>query len=146
LLKVKLDFIKFSTFLGKKTVDTLIQSYIFTTEQLKAGYLLDILNQNRNYKIIIFVKTCKECTLISETLKKLDYPAIHLHSFMKNTQRIANLAMFRNDTFRILVTTDLTSRGLDINQVNMVINYSIPRTVSDYIHRVGRTARNGSEG
>jgi superfamily II DNA/RNA helicase len=51
--------------------------------------------------------------------------------------------MFRNDTARILITTDLTSRGLDINEVNMVINYNLPKTVSDYIHRVGRTARNG---
>ena len=65
---------------------------------------------------------------------------------MKNNRRIANLAMFRGDSANILVTTDLTSRGLDINNVNLVINYNIPRTVADYIHRVGRTARNGYEG
>lgn len=65
---------------------------------------------------------------------------------MKNNRRIANLAMFRGDVSNILVTTDLTSRGLDINNVNMVINYHMPRTVADYIHRVGRTARNGYEG
>jgi len=65
---------------------------------------------------------------------------------MKNNRRIANLAMFRGDQSNILVTTDLTSRGLDINNVNMVINYNMPRTVADYIHRVGRTARNGYEG
>jgi ATP-dependent RNA helicase DDX49/DBP8 len=65
---------------------------------------------------------------------------------MKNNRRIANLAMFRGDQSNILVTTDLTSRGLDINNVNMVINYHMPRRVADYIHRVGRTARNGYEG
>lgn len=65
LLKVDLEFIKFSTFAGKKTVNTLIQKYVFTPEQLKAGHLLKILDENRVYKIIVFVKTCKECTLIS---------------------------------------------------------------------------------
>jgi len=65
---------------------------------------------------------------------------------MKNSQRIANLSMFRGDTVKILVTTDLTSRGLDISEVNLVINYHLPRTVADYVHRVGRTARNGLQG
>jgi superfamily II DNA/RNA helicase len=65
---------------------------------------------------------------------------------MKNSQRIANLSMFRGDSAKILVTTDLTSRGLDISEVNLVINYHLPRTVADYIHRVGRTARNGLQG
>jgi ATP-dependent RNA helicase DDX49/DBP8 len=63
---------------------------------------------------------------------------------MKNSQRTANLATFRTSQATILVTTDLTSRGLDISDVNLVINYNLPRTVADYVHRVGRTARNGS--
>ena len=65
---------------------------------------------------------------------------------MKNSQRIANLSMFRGDSAKLLVTTDLTSRGLDISEVNLVINYHLPRTVADYVHRVGRTARNGLQG
>lgn len=63
---------------------------------------------------------------------------------MKNSQRVANLATFKSGTAKILITTDLTSRGLDIADVNLVINYNLPRTIADYIHRVGRTARNGS--
>ena len=65
---------------------------------------------------------------------------------MKNTQRIANLGIFRSDQAKVLVTTDLTSRGLDISEVNLVVNYHLPRTVADYVHRVGRTARNGLQG
>lgn len=65
---------------------------------------------------------------------------------MKFNQRVANLGIFRSDQANILITTDLTSRGLDISNVNLVINYNMPRKVSDYIHRVGRTARNGYEG
>jgi superfamily II DNA/RNA helicase len=65
---------------------------------------------------------------------------------MKNSQRVANLATFRTGQASVLVTTDLTSRGIDIADVNLVINYHLPRTVADYVHRVGRTARNGLEG
>ena len=83
---------------------------------------------------------------MAETLKFLKYNAVSLHSFMKQNQRTANLAMFKTDKASILVTTDLTSRGLDIPNVNLVINYNMPRKVSDYVHRVGRTARNGFEG
>ena len=54
--------------------------------------------------------------------------------------------MFRGDGAKILITTDLTSRGLDISEVNLVINYNLSRTVADYVHRVGRTARNGLQG
>ncbi len=71
-------------------------------------------------------------------------PATQLHSFMKNSQRVGNLATFKSGVATILVTTDLTSRGLDIADVNLVINYNLPRTIADYVHRVGRTARNGS--
>jgi ATP-dependent RNA helicase DDX49/DBP8 len=144
LLNIKLDFVKFSTFEGKKTVSTLIQNYIFTTEQLKPGFLMAILKANSKLKIIVFVKTCKECTLICETLQKLELAATQLHSFMKNSQRVANLATFRSGQASVLVTTDLTSRGLDISDVHLVVNYNLPRTVADYVHRVGRTARNGS--
>lgn len=83
---------------------------------------------------------------MAEALKSLKYPAVALHSFMKFNQRVANLGMFRTDQAKILVTTDLTSRGLDIDNVNIVINYHMPRKVSDYVHRVGRTARNGYNG
>ena len=65
---------------------------------------------------------------------------------MKFNQRIANLSIFKSGQADILVTTDLTSRGLDISNVNLVINYHMPRKISDYVHRVGRTARNGYEG
>lgn len=65
---------------------------------------------------------------------------------MKQTRRFANLSLFRSGKADILVTTDLASRGLDIKAVDLVINYEIPRKLSDYVHRVGRTARKGMEG
>ncbi len=65
---------------------------------------------------------------------------------MKQTRRFANLSLFRSGKADILITTDLASRGLDIKAVDLVVNYEIPRKLSDYIHRVGRTARKGMEG
>jgi superfamily II DNA/RNA helicase len=62
---------------------------------------------------------------------------------MKQTKRMVNLLNFRNEKSNILVTTDLAARGLDIKCVDLVVNYNVPRKLSDYIHRVGRTARKG---
>lgn len=128
------------------TVPTLIQRYLFIPEGLKSGYLLTTLESYKNQKIIIFVKTCKECHLLFFTLKKLDYKVSLLHSIMKQTKRMVHLLNFRNEKTNILVTTDLAARGLDIKCVDLVINLSVPRKLSDYIHRVGRTARKGLEG
>lgn len=148
ILNTKVNFVKHSTYDGLKTVCTanLTQNYILTPEHLKPTYLLQIIEENSNMKIIVFVKTCKDATIMAETLKALNYKAVSLHSSLKFSQRVANLGMFRTDQVNILVTTDLTSRGIDINNVNLVINYHMPRKVSDYVHRVGRTARNGYDG
>lgn len=148
LLGTNLHLTKYSTYEGIKTVSAanLEQKFVFTPEDLKPGHLLSLLEENSVYKIIIFVKTCKECTLIAETLKFLKHKAVALHSFMKLNQRLASLGMFKTEQANILVTTDLTSRGIDIPNVNLVINYHMPRKVSDYVHRVGRTARNGFQG
>lgn len=64
MLEVNLDFIKHSTFTGVKTVAGLTQNFVFTSEELKTGYLMEILQSHPKHKIIVFVKSCKECTLI----------------------------------------------------------------------------------
>lgn len=141
-----INFVKYSTYDKVKTVATLVQKYILVPESVKAGYLMVCLQQRANSKIIIFVKTCKQCHLLHSALKRLDFKSCLLHSFMKQTRRAANLSLFRTAKADILVTTDLASRGLDIKCVDTVISFEIPRKVSDYIHRVGRTARQNREG
>lgn len=98
ILEVDLNFIKYSTFEGIKTVasNKLTQKYIISPNELKSGHLLNILKENPSHKIIVFNKNCKECTLMTETLKKLNFNAICLHSMMKMNQRIANLGKYRN--------------------------------------------------
>ncbi|CRK46072.1 hypothetical protein BN1723_006851 [Verticillium longisporum] len=79
-------------------------------------------------------------------LRLLDHRVTSLHSRLPQRQRTDNLARFRAAAARILVATDVASRGLDIPEVALVVNYDIPRDPDDYIHRVGRTARAGRKG
>lgn len=72
--------------------------------------------------------------------------AVALHSRLPQERRLKSLELFRAQVARVLVATDVASRGLDIPTVDLVINYNVPREVEDYVHRVGRTARAGRGG
>jgi ATP-dependent RNA helicase DDX49/DBP8 len=71
---------------------------------------------------------------------------VSLHSSLPQNKRLSNLSAFRSGHVKILIATDVASRGLDIPSVEMVVNYDLPREAEDYIHRVGRTARANREG
>lgn len=96
--------------------------------------------------IIIFINSCKRCQEISETLTQLNISNVCLHSLMSQTNRLSSLSKFRNSITNILICTDVASRGLDISNIELVINFDLPHITSDYIHRVGRTARAGKKG
>lgn len=94
--------------------------------------------------VIIFCGTCNEVQLLFETLKELGISSVPLHSDLSQDQRLQSLFQFKSSQVKILVTTDLSSRGLDIPSVQLVINFHVPRIAEDYIHRIGRTARAGN--
>jgi ATP-dependent RNA helicase DDX49/DBP8 len=96
--------------------------------------------------IIIFVGSCRKCEEIAGILQELSIDCVSLHSMLGQTQRLQALSRFKSLQSRILVATDVASRGLDIPQVELVINVDLPLVVSDYIHRVGRCARAGRAG
>lgn len=79
-------------------------------------------------------------------LTELQLPSVPLHSYLSQRERLSSLAQFRAATVPILVATDVGSRGLDIPEVAMVVNWDCPREPDAYIHRVGRTARAGRGG
>ena len=85
--------------------------------------------------IIVFTKTCKSAQLLSMTLTKSGFPAEALHSERKQRERMAALSTFRSCQVKILIATDVASRGLDIPQVQLVINHNVPSVTKDYIHR-----------
>uniref|UniRef100_A0A8C4LDJ8 RNA helicase n=1 Tax=Equus asinus TaxID=9793 RepID=A0A8C4LDJ8_EQUAS len=86
------------------------------------------------------------CQILCMMLRKFGFPAVALHSTMRQKERFAALAKFKSSIYRILIATDVASRGLDIPTVQVVINHNTPGLPKIYIHRVGRTARAGRQG
>ncbi|KAK5130636.1 putative RNA helicase [Meristemomyces frigidus] len=127
---------------------TLTQTYQLVNIVHKEKYLhvLLLTPANLEKSTIIFCNRTATATLIEYLLRLLDHRVTSLHSGLKHTERISNLARFRARAARILVATDVAARGLDIPDVGLVINYDLPRNPDDYIHRVGRTARAGRTG
>jgi superfamily II DNA/RNA helicase len=95
---------------------------------------------------IIFVPTCERAAHISGILTELGIPNVALHSLLSQNRRLASLGTFQSQQVRVLVATDVASRGLDVPEVDLVVNAELPRRAVDYVHRVGRTARAGRRG
>lgn len=115
---------------------------------MREAYLHTLLSTPRNEKksAIIFTNRTYTANLLTQTLKLLGHRVTALHSELPQRERIDSLGRFRAQAARILIATDVASRGLDIPVVELVINYDVPRDPDDYIHRVGRTARAGKKG
>jgi ATP-dependent RNA helicase DDX49/DBP8 len=95
---------------------------------------------------IIFVATCERAALVSGILSQVGVENVALHSLLSQNRRLAALAKFKSEQVRVLVATDIASRGLDVPSVDLVINSELPRNPVNYVHRVGRTARAGRRG
>jgi ATP-dependent RNA helicase DDX49/DBP8 len=132
------------------TVEQLDQFYILCPVNVKDSYLVQTVRmfQEKNEKgsIMIFTDTCKNCQLLSMTLNEVGFENVALHAMIRQKERLAALTQFRSNIIRILIATDVASRGLDIPAVELVLNHTIPNLPKDYIHRVGRTARAGRGG
>jgi len=95
---------------------------------------------------IVFVSTCERCALVSGILSEVGVENVALHSLLSQNRRLAALAKFKSQQVRVLVATDIASRGLDVPSVDLVINSELPRNPVSYVHRIGRTARAGRRG
>jgi ATP-dependent RNA helicase DeaD len=96
--------------------------------------------------IIVFVKTKMGAARLAERLADDQHLAAAMHGDLRQSKREQVVLGFRKGRFRILVATDIAARGLDIQNIKLVINYDLPQCAEDYIHRIGRTARAGAEG
>ncbi|KAG2215996.1 hypothetical protein INT46_007056 [Mucor plumbeus] len=134
--------------MSTSTVNTLDQFYVFVPSQVRMVYLAHLLRTDdlKEKSIIIFCGRCSTAELMTVMLKELGIRCTALHSEMSQQQRLDSLGKFRAEVIKILISTDVGSRGLDIPSVECVLNYDIPRDPTDYIHRVGRTARAGRDG
>lgn len=127
---------------------TLLVKYVFVPSYVKEAYLHSILNlpQYSDSLSIIFTNRTATAELLRRTLRKLEFRVASLHSEMPQTERTNSLHRFKAGAAKILIATDVASRGLDIPTVELVVNYDIPADADDFIHRVGRTARAGRKG
>jgi ATP-dependent RNA helicase DDX49/DBP8 len=90
---------------------------------------------------IVFVSTCERAAFVSELLGQVGVSNVALHSLLSQNRRLASLGKFKSQLVRVLVATDVASRGLDIPTVDLVVNAELPRSAVSYVHRVGRTVR-----
>ncbi|CAN0601671.1 unnamed protein product, partial [Ectocarpus sp. 12 AP-2014] len=120
-------------------------SIIHVSEQEKYTRLVDELN-SRNGSIIIFMKTKYSTEKMAKKLSVEGHRSVAIHGDLQHRKRERVIKEFRNKKYKILVATDVASRGLDIPHIEHVINHDLPQCAEDYLHRIGRTARAGAEG
>jgi ATP-dependent RNA helicase DeaD len=132
----------------KITADKIKHDIVHTTIDRKFEQLQSELS-TREGSVIIFVKTRRNADQLAKRLCYIEHADFHaepIHGDLRQRQRDRTIKDFRSAKFRILVATDVASRGLDIPHIEHVINYDLPQNPEDYVHRIGRTARAGAEG
>lgn len=130
---------------NKQPAPKIQQEAIHIPNSEKKAGLLKQLSQ-REGSIIVFVKTRRRAESISKELRQAGHNTEAMHGDLRQSRREQVIRAFRDSKSRILVATDVASRGLDIPHVMHVINYDLPECPEDYIHRIGRTGRAGAEG
>ena len=128
------------------TVDRIKQIVYRVDENKQFEKLTESLKEHPETKTIIFTETKKEADQIADKLRKEGFNASAIHGDYSQAKREKVLRDFRRNQLQILVATDVAARGLDIKGVDLVMNYSLPRNVESYVHRIGRTGRAGKEG
>jgi len=121
------------------------EAYIIYETQ-KIQLVKHILQTKELKSILVFCSTKSAVKQLSRDLKRANLPAGEIHSDLDQNEREQVLLNFRNHKLRILVATDILSRGIDIEDIDLVINYDVPHDAEDYVHRIGRTARAESDG
>jgi ATP-dependent RNA helicase DDX49/DBP8 len=131
-----------------KIPPTLKQSYLKVPMTHREAFLHVLLSTEENVSkpVIVFCNHTNTCDVLERTLRRLGHRVTSLHSILPQSERTSNLGRFRATAARVLIATDVASRGLDIPSVSLVVNFDVPRNPDDYVHRVGRTARAGRSG
>ena len=128
------------------TVQTLEQGFVVCESQNRFLLLFTFLKKNRNKKVIVFFSSCNSVKYHSELLNYIDLPVLDLHGDQKQNKRTATFFDFCSAQTGVLLCTDVAARGLDIPDVDWIVQFDPPDEPKAYIHRVGRTARAGGRG
>ncbi|KAJ1730754.1 translation initiation factor eIF4A [Coemansia biformis] len=129
------------------TLEGIKQFYISVErEDFKFDTLADIYESITITQAVIFCNTRRKVDYLTDKLRERDFTVSAMHGEMEQAQRSAIMKEFRSGSSRILITTDLLARGIDVQQVSLVINYDLPTSHENYIHRIGRGGRFGRKG
>lgn len=128
------------------TVPKVEQGYFDIKEHMKIETLSRILDVYNPQLTVVFCNTKRKVDDVTSKLQARGYFSDGLHGDLKQNQRDTVMNKFRNGTIDILVATDVAARGIDVDEVDLVINYDMPQDEEYYVHRIGRTARAGREG
>lgn len=131
---------------SKLTLHGLQQYYVKLEEAQKNRKLNDLLDALEFNQVVIFVKSVRRCSELDKLLQECNFPSICIHAGLKMDERLRRYQSFKEFDKRIMVATDLFGRGIDIEKVNIVINYDMPDKSDQYLHRVGRAGRFGTRG
>jgi superfamily II DNA/RNA helicase len=135
------------SFAVSKPADGVDQKMYMAHENQKIGVLTHILKERKDFdSIIVFTSSKMKVSQIVRSLRKAGFKATGISSNLDQDRREEVLRGFRSKRIRILVATDVMSRGIDIKEINMVVNFDVPHDAEDYVHRVGRTARANTKG
>lgn len=131
---------------AKLTLHGLQQFYVQLDEREKNRKLNELLDSLEFNQVCIFVKSVPRANELNRILINCNFPSICIHSQMSQEERIKRYKSFKDFEKRIMVATDIFGRGIDIERVNIVINYDMPDSADTYLHRVGRAGRFGTKG
>ena len=122
------------------------QKVYFLSKSEKVALLSYLIGKKYKDRFIVFTRTKHTAKIVFEELVKSGLKCLNLHGNMTQAARLKSIDNFKKKKAQVLVATDITARGIDIEALEFVINYDIPNSVDDYIHRIGRTGRAGRDG
>jgi len=130
------------------TLDGIKNFYVYcgNDERDKLPTLLDLYSQLSITAAVIFVNHRRKVEWLTEQLNQRDFTCSAIHSELSQEERDGVMKQFKTGAARVLIATDVLARGIDVQQVNLVVNFDLPRDRAGYIHRVGRSGRFGRKG
>lgn len=138
--------VQVSTAPANTTVEAIAQQVIELDKSQKQKALIHLVKENGWKQVLVFSRTKHGANRIAEKLSRAKIPSAAIHGNKSQGARTKALAGFKSGEIDVLVATDIAARGIDISELPVVINFDLPNTAADYVHRIGRTGRAGAQG
>ena len=129
-----------------KPADKIMQAAYICHESQKLGIIRTLFNDETLERVIIFASSKLKVKEVTKALRQMKLNVGEMHSDLEQSQRENVMLDFKAGRIKVLVATDIVSRGIDIDDIRLVVNYDVPRDCEDYVHRIGRTARANNDG